>query len=354
MALCREPETRWGVGRGRSRGAPVRTCRAFRPAAARGVSACGCVVKGRRLWPWGGGVLPDYGPGGRAGHVRRRHGAGGGIKLREAGHHAANSGVGRAADRGDSGRCSSHAIMPTVYTVGVRPSPMVSAPCRRGTVGGRYHLAIETGMNRIGRALYGGGGVPAEHRFLIAGLACDGVFTHFATADDPDGAGITSCSASVSTRPSAPLKDAGLACGTVHLRTTPPATIFDPASHYDMVRGGASASTDSRPARARVAGIELAPRHERAGARGAHDASRDGRGRGVRLYLPCATHDGSDLHPAHRLCRRSRPHALQSHGGALPRAPSAPGGQHLHGPVHGRHSAEPGASAARGPSTATL
>ena len=124
-------------------------------------------------------------------------------------------------------------IMPTVYTV---EFALAYGECavQAGTVG-RYHLAVETGMNRIG--------VPCteavEFRRGIdfhRGLACDGVFTHFATADDPDGWDYQLQRKRFDEAVRA-MRDAGLDCGTVHCDNTP-ATIFDPASHYDMVRVG--------------------------------------------------------------------------------------------------------------------
>ena len=77
-----------------------------------------------------------------------------------------------------------HALMPSVYTVEFALAYGEEA-VRRGMVG-RYHLAVETGMNRIGVHCTD----VLEFRQAIdfhRGLACDGVFTHFATADEPDG-----------------------------------------------------------------------------------------------------------------------------------------------------------------------
>ena len=127
----------------------------------------------------------------------------------------------------------SHDVMPTVYTV---EFALAYGECavQAGTVG-RYHLAIETGMNRIG--------VPCtealEFRRSIdfhRGLACDGVFTHFATADDPDGWDYQLQRKRFDEAVAA-LRDAGLEVGMVHCDNTL-ATVLDPASHYDMVRVG--------------------------------------------------------------------------------------------------------------------
>ena len=124
-----------------------------------------------------------------------------------------------------------HEIMPSVYTP---EFALAYGECavQAGTVG-KYHLAIETGMNRIGvhctevldfmRSI-------DFHRWL----ECDGVFTHFATADNPDGWDYKLQRRRFDEAVQA-LKDAGFSCGTVHCDNTP-ATIFDPA--YDMVRVG--------------------------------------------------------------------------------------------------------------------
>ncbi len=126
-----------------------------------------------------------------------------------------------------------HDIMPSVYTI---EFALAFGECavQAGTVG-RYHLAIETGMNRIGVHYT----EVLEFRRSIdfhRGLACDGVFTHFATADDPDGWDFKLQCRRFDEAVAA-LKDAGLSCGTVHCNNTP-ATVFSPVSHYDMVRVG--------------------------------------------------------------------------------------------------------------------
>ncbi len=124
-------------------------------------------------------------------------------------------------------------IMPSIYSSDFALAYGEYA-VRQGTVG-KYHLAIETGMNRIGVHYT----EVLEFRRSIdfhRGLECDGVFTHFATADEPDGwdyklqcrrfdEAVTS------------MKDAGYECGIVHCDNTP-ASILDPSTHYDMIRAG--------------------------------------------------------------------------------------------------------------------
>lgn len=124
-------------------------------------------------------------------------------------------------------------VMPSLYT-----AEFALAYGERSVelgVVGRYHMAIETGMNRIGvhytdvlnfrRSI-------DFHR----GIACDGVFTHFATADDPDGWDYK-LQCKRFEEAVAALKGAGYDCGIVHCDNTP-ASILDPATHYDMIRAG--------------------------------------------------------------------------------------------------------------------
>ena len=124
-------------------------------------------------------------------------------------------------------------IMPSVYSsefalaYGERAVEM-------GCVG-KYHMAIETGMNRIGVHFTDVLEFRREINFH-RGIECDGVFTHFATADDPDGwdyrLQCTRFSEAV-----AAMKDAGFECGIVHCSNTP-ASMLDHSMQFDMIRAG--------------------------------------------------------------------------------------------------------------------
>ncbi len=126
-----------------------------------------------------------------------------------------------------------HDIMPSVYSYEFALTYGEYA-VQAGTVG-KYHLAIETGMNRIGvhytqvlefcRSI-------DFHR----GIECAGVFTHFATADEPDGWDYK-LQCRRFDEAVASMKDAGFPCGIVHCDNTP-ASMLDPATHYDMIRVG--------------------------------------------------------------------------------------------------------------------
>ena len=126
-----------------------------------------------------------------------------------------------------------HRIMPSVYTSDFALAYGEYA-VQAGTVG-RYHLAIETGMNRIGVHYT----EVLDFRRSIdfhRGIVCDGVFTHFATADDIDGWDYKLQRRRFDEAVAA-LRDAGMECGVVHCDNTP-ASILDPESHHDMIRAG--------------------------------------------------------------------------------------------------------------------
>lgn len=100
---------------------------------------------------------------------------------------------------------------------------------------GNYHLALETGMTRLGvpwkDALEFRRGIDF-HR----GLSCAGTFTHFATADVPGdwtlGLQYRRFCEAVDA-----MRAAGLDCGLVHCDNTP-ATVLYPETHLDMCRVG--------------------------------------------------------------------------------------------------------------------
>lgn len=126
-----------------------------------------------------------------------------------------------------------HDLMPSVYTVEFALAYGEGAVAA-GTVGA-YHLAIETGMNRIG-VHYAD---VLEFRRSIdfhRGLSCAGVFTHFATADDVDGWDYKLQCRRFDEAVRV-MQEAGFDCGTVHCENTA-ATMFDDSVRYDMVRVG--------------------------------------------------------------------------------------------------------------------
>ena len=126
-----------------------------------------------------------------------------------------------------------HDIMPSVYS----PEFALAYGERAVQMGkvGKYHLAIETGMNRIG--VHWTDAVEFRRGLdFHRGLECDGVFTHFATADEPDGWDYQ-LQCKRFEEAVAALRDAGMECGIVHCDNTP-ASILDRSTHFDMIRAG--------------------------------------------------------------------------------------------------------------------
>lgn len=124
-------------------------------------------------------------------------------------------------------------IMPSIYT----PEFALAYGECAAALGkeGRYHLAVETGMTRIG--------VPwnevVEFRHAIdfhRGLVCAGTFTHFATADVP---GDWTCGMQYRRFMEAvrAMEEAGMDTGLVHCDNTP-GTMMYPEYHMDMCRVG--------------------------------------------------------------------------------------------------------------------
>jgi alanine racemase len=119
----------------------------------------------------------------------------------------------------------------------------------------RFHLKVNTGMNRIG--------VEAEEAadFVeslrgIPGIAMEGAYTHFATADAPGDwefdRQVSRFSATV-----ADMRRRGMDPGIVHSANSA-ATILHPATHLDMVRCGI-AIYGLHPSDASVGRVDLRP-----------------------------------------------------------------------------------------------
>ena len=124
-------------------------------------------------------------------------------------------------------------IMPAVYDLEFL-GKLAEEALNQGEVA-RYHLAVDTGMDRIGVSPDGA----AEFMTMadkLRGVELDGVFTHFATADR-----ITDWDFSVQARrfqdAVASIRDAGIDPGIVHCANTP-TTVLHPEYHFDMVRVG--------------------------------------------------------------------------------------------------------------------
>lgn len=124
-------------------------------------------------------------------------------------------------------------IMPSVYTVDFALAYGEAAAAANKV--GRYHLAIDTGMTRIGvrrEDLLEVRGSIDFHR----GLECAGTFTHFATADVLDNWDFD-LQVNRFIEAVTALKNAGYKLGLVHADNTP-GTVLHKDIQFDMVRVG--------------------------------------------------------------------------------------------------------------------
>jgi alanine racemase len=119
----------------------------------------------------------------------------------------------------------------------------------------RFHLKIDTGMNRIG--------IRAEEASKFAamlsefpGLALEGTFTHFATADVPGDWDVVRQLKRFNAA-LAEMRSERVDPGIVHAANSP-ATILVPESHFDMVRCGI-ALYGLHPAASTYGEVELVP-----------------------------------------------------------------------------------------------
>ena len=124
-------------------------------------------------------------------------------------------------------------IMPSVYDVDFALAYGERAAAANKV--GKYHIAVDTGMTRIGVAPED---VLELRRALDfhRGLECAGVFTHFATADV-----IEDWDFKVQAARFADLvkeiEASGMDCGLMHCDNTP-GTVLHPRMRYDMCRAG--------------------------------------------------------------------------------------------------------------------
>lgn len=124
-------------------------------------------------------------------------------------------------------------LMPSVYTAEFALA-LGEAAASAGRVA-RYHLALDTGMTRIGVRRSDA----VELRRTIdfhRGLECAGTFTHFATADVPDDWDFA-LQVNRFRETIEALRGAGLDTGLVHCDNTP-GTVLHPECHFDMCRVG--------------------------------------------------------------------------------------------------------------------
>ena len=107
--------------------------------------------------------------------------------------------------------------------------------CRRGGQGGQVSSRHRDGHEPHRRTLHAGARLVRGIDFH-RGIQCDGVFTHFATADEPSGWDYK-LQCQRFTEAVQAIKDAGFECGIVHCANTP-SSMLDPSMHFDMIRAG--------------------------------------------------------------------------------------------------------------------
>lgn len=124
-------------------------------------------------------------------------------------------------------------IMPSIYT----PEFAWAYGERAAALGrvGKFHMAINTGMNRIGVHYTDVVDFRRSVDFHM-GLECDGTFTHFATADEPTGWD-HQLQCKRFTEAIAALRDENIDPGIVHCGNTP-GSILNKNMHFDMIRAG--------------------------------------------------------------------------------------------------------------------
>lgn len=146
-----------------------------------------------------------------------------------------------------------HDIIPTVTTREFALEMGRTAAARGMTA--RYHLKVDTGMHRIGVAAEDAPRFAAELKG-VPGLALEGTFTHFATADVP-GDWDFDRQMERFTDTLAAMRTEGVDPGIAHAANSP-ATILHPESHLDMVRCGV-AIYGLHPSESTYGVIDLAP-----------------------------------------------------------------------------------------------
>ena len=125
-------------------------------------------------------------------------------------------------------------LTPTVYTAGGVTAVVEAAGSLGRTVG--VHLKVDTGMHRVG-VWPPSGAVPLAHAVVQAGLRLEGLWTHFAAAEEDDEGTRAQLARLLDVRSA--LATDGIHPELVHAANSA-ATIRLPESHLDLVRPGAA------------------------------------------------------------------------------------------------------------------
>ena len=126
-----------------------------------------------------------------------------------------------------------HDVIPAVYSASFVQA--YDRTSRQAGKVGRYHLKVDTGMNRVGVRAEEAASFAASLQ-LLDSVALEGTFTHFATSEVPGDWDFERQIERFNTT-LAEMRTEGLDPGIVHSANSA-ATILHPESHFDMVRCG--------------------------------------------------------------------------------------------------------------------
>ena len=127
-------------------------------------------------------------------------------------------------------------IRPTIYTYDAALA--LSHEAQRSGKTAAFHFAVDTGMSRLGFQATEEDAEICARIASLPGLYAEGIFTHFATADEGEGGeAYTRAQFSLFTQAIDRLAEVGITFPIRHCANS--AAIFDyPESHLDMVRAG--------------------------------------------------------------------------------------------------------------------
>ena len=134
------------------------------------------------------------------------------------------------------------AAYPTAIAEGIRPTIFcyddalaLSKTAQELGKPARFHLAVDTGMSRIGFQANKADAQLCAEICRLPGLSCEGIFSHFATADCAD-LSRSRAQAALFDRFYEMLQDLGISIPIRHLDNSAGLMNFD--NHYEMVRSG--------------------------------------------------------------------------------------------------------------------
>lgn len=140
----------------------------------------------------------------------------------------------------EAARLAEYNITQTVLSLS--HAQALSAAAQQAGVTLRVHIKVDTGMARVGFVCHDGAAAPAVAQELkqlcaLPQLVAEGIFTHFASADEEDDGGFTEHQFSLFTAVITEAEKAGCHFALRHCCNSA-ATVRFPQMHLDMVRPG--------------------------------------------------------------------------------------------------------------------